>query len=213
MTAETQTKAGKPVFWADYSAKDNWVVCGDIRLDLPTHHCFVRPICQKLVEAGHPDGELRFRDPSMTHPWNFSIASIHRTAAGPVRQTREEHFQKVKEQAARRAERRAAEPPAAPKVTIRHFASVPPDDKFVFVEVAGQRIRVNPMHRKAFNVILDTPEKWEVDIHGKTRGYVLEMGWVVVKNGTPALTELGEEIWLAAEAAIETYRKDYEQNR
>jgi hypothetical protein len=198
------------IFWAEYSARDNWVVCGDIRLDLPKHHCFVRPLCQKLVEAGHPDGELRFRDPSMPHPYNFSIASIHRMAAGPVRQTRDEHIQNLKAKAAERAERRASapkpEPVKLPKV--RHYEPAAPDNKFVFVTIAGEKLRVNPMHRKAFEVITGTPAEWEA-IHAKTRNYVVNVGWVKVQEGVPALTKLGEQVREAAEVAITTYRDGY----
>lgn len=203
----------KPVFMAEYSARDNWVQYGDIRLEMRANQCFVRPLCQKLVEAGHPDGELRFRDPTMRHPYNFSVPSIHRMAAEPVHVSRDEHIQKVKEQAARRAERRALAEETAPVTAEpkpgRNSPPAAPDKKIIFVKVQNQTVRVNPMQHQAFDVLLSAPGEWETKVHGKTRNYMVAVGWVVVKDGQPALTNFGEEVWLAAAEALETYKREF----
>lgn len=206
---EPGADAEKPVFVADYSAHDNWVQYGDIRLEMRANQCFVRPLCQKLVEAGHPDGELRFRDPTMRHAYNFSIPSIHRVAAGPVHVSREEHLQKVKAEAARRAERRALVEPEPATKPVRQAPAATPDKKIIFVKVGDQTVRVNPMQHKAFDVLLSAPGEWDA-VHGKTRNYMIAVGWVAVREGVPALTKLGEDVWLASAEAIEQYRRDYE---
>lgn len=67
---------------------------------------------------------------------------------------------------------------------------VPFTEKFINYTVDGVTVRVNPVHRMAFNIILTSPDKWEC-VNGRTRNYLTERGWVKVVNGLPQLTAFG----------------------
>ena len=59
------------------------------------------------------------------------------------------------------------------------------------MEVEGQTVRVNPAHRVAFEIVMQTPSKWEADVHPKTRTYLVEQKWIAVTNGRPSFTNFG----------------------
>lgn len=87
----------------------------------------------------------------------------------------------------------AAEPAAAPPAS---------DNKFIYFNIGKTAVRVNPAHRKAFDVISQTPTEWEAAVHRATRAYLTEVKWVVVRNGVPTLTELGQRVADTAAARL-----------
>lgn len=52
---------------------------------------------------------------------------------------------------------------------------------------------VTPRQRDALGIVLNEPAKW-VTLHGKTRNWLVNEGWVRLDSDTPALTEKGAEV-------------------
>lgn len=53
---------------------------------------------------------------------------------------------------------------------------------------------ISPRQREAFEIVRRAPEKW-LDIHGRTRNYMVDTGWVQVsKSGQPRLTREGARV-------------------
>jgi hypothetical protein len=73
----------------------------------------------------------------------------------------------------------------------------------VSVAIHGHRIveedaidhvgQITPRQRDAFLIIMNAPEKWD-DLHGKTRNFMIDAGWVRISGNKPVLTDKGREI-------------------
>ena len=66
-----------------------------------------------------------------------------------------------------------------------------PDGPQNAVKINGSTIYVSPKQREAVEIVIKAPAKWEA-LHGKTKGFVVSAGWIVVDGGgTPTLTDTG----------------------
>lgn len=200
--------AGKSVFWATISYQGWWVESNGIRYQGRPSGSFIHPFCKMLVAAGHPDGVLRFRLESDGMPL-FWIWSIHKAGGATVSESLEQS-QDVQPRVVKT--RKVRTPKAAKKVVKikagRARKPAPPENKFVYVIVADQRVRVNPKHREAFEVITNSPEKWDEEVHAKTRNYLVAATWVAVQNDKPVLTDFGQQVMQAAVLALADEGRD-----
>lgn len=211
VASETQDSrfAGITVFWATMSYQDWWVESNGIRYQGRPGGSFIHPFCKMLVAAGHPDGVLRFRRDSDGMPC-FWIWSIHKAGGVTMSEGQLDESQDVQP---RVRTKKVRTPKAVKKVVkkvlkVRVRTPAPPENKFVYVTVADQRVRVNPKHREAFEVITNSPEKWDDEVHAKTRNYLVAATWVAVHNDKPVLTDFGQQVMQAAVLALADESRD-----